>query len=70
MPARKLDIVQRTNFQLLTSNEVCDLLRISAKSLQRLRGKKAISFLRISGSVRFRQADVENFLAQRTVVAA
>jgi hypothetical protein len=53
---------------LLTQRELAALLRISCRSLERLRcvggGPK---FVRLRGSVRYRIEDVEAWVASRTV---
>jgi excisionase family DNA binding protein len=64
--------------RLLTSAEVCNILRIKSKTLQRLCKSGALNFIRISETCyRFRPAAVNLFLrqreigpAKRTVVAA
>ena len=53
---------------LLTQNEAAELLKLSVRTVERLRvtgtGPK---FLKIRNSVRYRPADVEAWLASRTV---
>ena len=54
--------------KLLTSADVCQLLSISPRTLQRLVARKAINYIRLtSGSRRFRPTAVALFVAQREV---
>jgi excisionase family DNA binding protein len=56
---------------LLTSNQVCTILQICGKTLQRLCAKKKISFIKVSRTCfRFRRAAVDTFIAQREVRAS
>jgi excisionase family DNA binding protein len=48
---------------LLNRSEVADQLRVSLKTVDRLRTTGELRSLRIRGGVRFRQADVEAYLA-------
>ena len=51
---------------LLNQRDVCALLRISAKSLQRLRRERRIKFIQFGPhSIRFRQEDVGEFIRRR-----
>jgi excisionase family DNA binding protein len=51
---------------LLTQRDVCALLRISAKTLQRFRRECRIKFLKFGPhSIRFRQEDVGEFIRRR-----
>jgi excisionase family DNA binding protein len=53
---------------LLTQSECAELLRLSERTLERLRvSGSGPKFLRIRHSVRYRQTDVEAWLASRTV---
>jgi excisionase family DNA binding protein len=54
----------------LTSQEVCDLLRVCPKTLKNWRKRRAIEFIRRGRNVLFRRETVERFLAGRTVKAA
>jgi excisionase family DNA binding protein len=59
--------------QQLTPRQVCSLLGISQKTLQRMLRQKppAISYVRLSARLfRFRRAAVEAFIAQRTIKGA
>lgn len=49
----------------LTSAEVCSILKMSTKTLQRLRNRRAISFVRLAGSYRYSQSALDLFIMQR-----
>jgi excisionase family DNA binding protein len=55
------------NHAFLTTPEVCELLRISEKTLQRWRKDRKLTYIRRGGRFLFRSTDLDNFLAQRTV---
>lgn len=51
---------------LLNQRDVCTLLRVSAKTLQRLRRERLIRFVQFGPhSIRFRQEDVGDFIRRR-----
>lgn len=53
--------------KLLTQAEVCQLLRVSAKTLQILRRERRIKFMRFGHrTIRFHQSAVLAFIAQAT----
>jgi excisionase family DNA binding protein len=53
---------------LLTQREAATLLKLSERTLERLRGQgTGPKFLRIRHSVRYRQSDVEAWLSSRIV---
>jgi excisionase family DNA binding protein len=55
---------------LLNSSQVCQLLAVSQKTLQRLTASGALRYILLSASCRrFRRAAVEAFLESRTVKA-
>jgi len=56
--------------EFLNSAEVCSLLRCSSKTLQRLRQRREINFVRTGGKYLYRSAAVSLFLARREVRAA
>ena len=56
--------------EFLTSRDVCALLKISSKTLERLRKKRALNFVRLGGAYRFRRSAVDLFLSQREVTAS
>ncbi len=51
-----------TNNALLSPQEVCNILRISKKTLTRYRKNRQISYVKQSGRVMFRQSDVDDYL--------
>ncbi|MBN2561753.1 MAG: helix-turn-helix domain-containing protein [Phycisphaerae bacterium] len=52
---------------LLTPDEVAELLRVSKTSVYRLVERRAIRFHRVCGLLRFERADVEQYLNTGTV---
>lgn len=54
---------------LLTKTEAADRLRISVRSLDRLRSVGAIKTVRIRGSVRVADAEIERFITKHTAKA-
>lgn len=50
--------------KLLTKRETADFLRVSERTLDRLRQSKLIKSVKVRGGVRFEQKDVEKFLRQ------
>lgn len=52
---------------LLTSKQVCAILSISTKTLQRMIRRKEINYIRMHGRYRFRPTAVALFVAQREV---
>lgn len=54
---------------LLTKTEAADRLRISVRSLDRLRSVGAIRTVRIRGSVRVTEAEIERFITKHTAKA-
>jgi excisionase family DNA binding protein len=48
--------------KFLTLDEVAELLRVSKTSVYRLVERRALRFYRVSGLLRFNQADIEVFL--------
>jgi len=54
---------------LLNVRELATLLKVSATSIYRLVERRDIPFVRLPRGLRFREADVEAFLARRTVEA-
>ena len=53
----------------LDSNAVCDKLKISQRTLYRLRKERLIGFSSLRGRCRFRLSDVEKILNERVVVS-
>jgi len=46
----------------LTNAEVCDLLKVSRRTLQRYRDEGRIAFSQVGATIRYKAADVEQFL--------
>lgn len=54
---------------LLTKTEAADRLRISVRSLDRLRSVGAIKTVKVRGSVRITEAEIERFITKHTAKA-
>lgn len=54
---------------LLTKSEAADRLRVSVRSLDRLRSVGAIRTVRVRGSVRIAEAEIEKFITKHTAKA-
>lgn len=52
---------------LMTINDVCTMLSVSESTIRRLAENRAIPFLKVGGSVRFRLTDVNEYLDKQTV---
>lgn len=48
-----------TGKEYLTSAEVCEMLHISSRTLQRMRDAKVIGFTFVGNACRFRRSDIE-----------
>lgn len=48
--------------QWLTSKEVCEVLKISTRTLQQFRDNKEFSYSRIGGKMYYKSSDIEGFL--------
>lgn len=55
------------NMRFLTPDEVAALLRISKTGVYRLVERRAIRFYRVSGVLRFDQADIQVFIQRGCV---
>jgi excisionase family DNA binding protein len=53
--------------ELLTIPEVAGLLKVSVPTVRRLQQQRQIPFIKVGGSVRFAQSDVNSYLAKRRV---
>ena len=53
----------------LDSNAVCEQLKISTRTLFRLRKERKIAYSIVRGHYRFKQSDVEQFLNENVVIA-
>jgi excisionase family DNA binding protein len=51
---------------LLTKTEAADRLRISVRSLDRLRSVGAIKTVKVRGAVRFTDAEIERYITTNT----
>lgn len=54
---------------VLTKTEAADRLRISVRSLDRLRSVGAIKTVKVRGSVRIAEAEIERFITKHTTKA-
>lgn len=54
---------------LLTKTEAADRLRVSVRSLDRLRSVGAIRTVQVLGSVRITEAEIEKFITRNTAKA-
>lgn len=52
--------------KLLTKREAADLLRISERTLDRLRATGQIRVVRVRGAVRLSASEIEKFIAKQT----
>lgn len=52
---------------LLTKKEAADRLRVSVRSLDRLRSRGAIRAVRVLGVVRIAEGEIERFIGKYTV---
>jgi excisionase family DNA binding protein len=64
------EALQITRPQTYTSREVCALLRISEKTLQRRRKANRIAYTYEGGSYRYPASDVHRYMAKRFVPEA
>jgi excisionase family DNA binding protein len=55
--------------RLLTKREAADRLSVSVRSLDRLRSVGAIRTVRVRGSVRITEAEIEKFIQKHTAKA-
>ena len=60
--ALKNAIVWNEEYTWLTSRETAKLLKISTRTLQKLRNTKKIKFTKINGSCRYKLADIKEYL--------
>lgn len=49
----------------LTSQELCDILKISRRSLQDYRNNGVLPFIQLPGKVLFRESDIKKVLEER-----
>lgn len=53
------------NDKLLDNQDLCLLFKVSTRTLQRLRSKKLLPFMMISGKAYYRASDVREFIKER-----
>ena len=51
--------------ELLDNQDLCLLFKVSTRTLQRLRSKKLLPFMMISGKAYYRASDVREFIKER-----
>ena len=55
---------------LLTLTEVCELLKVSKAYIYSLTHQKRIPHIKMSGHLRFRRSDIDNWLTEQEVRSA
>jgi excisionase family DNA binding protein len=55
---------------LLSTNEAAKRLRISTRTLHRMKKRRQISYIKLNGVLRFERSAVESLIKRRTVQAA
>ncbi len=53
--------------EYLASNEVCKLLQISNRTLQRMRDARVIGFTYVGNACRYKRTEIEKYLHERMV---
>lgn len=53
--------------QYLTSEDVMAMLKVSKKTLSNYRNKRMIPFISIGGIIRYKQSDLDDFIAQHQI---
>jgi len=56
-----MSIVSKEN-NLITPDELASILRMSKSSIYRIIEKREIPFYKISGSLRFKESDIESYI--------
>ena len=56
------------NKELLSKNDVCNILRISIGSLDRMMKRKEINYIKFSRNVRFEVEEIDRLLNELKVV--
>lgn len=54
--------------EYLTSKEVCKMLQVSNRTLQRMRDAKAIGFTYVGNACRYKRTEIEKYLHDRGTV--
>ena len=62
---RNADKVLSEDDNLLDNQDLCLLFKVSTRTLQRLRSKKLLPFMMISGKAYYRASDVREFIKKR-----
>ena len=62
---RNADRVLPEDDNLLDNQDLCLLFKVSTRTLQRLRSKKLLPFMMISGKAYYRASDVREFIKKR-----
>lgn len=62
---RNADKVLPENDNLLDNQDLCLLLKVSVRTLQRLRVKGILPYLQISGKIYYRAADIRQFIKEK-----
>lgn len=62
---RNADKVLSEDDNLLDNQDLCLLFKVSTRTLQRLRSKKLLPFMMISGKAYYRASDVREFIKER-----
>lgn len=55
--------------ELMTSKEACRLMRVSGRTLQRMRDDRIISYTYAGNSCRYRRSDIERYMKERSTEA-
>lgn len=55
--------------RLLTIPDLCDMLSVSESTIRRLVNSGSVPFLKVGGGIRFRLADVDEYLDKQTIRA-
>lgn len=61
---QETDIPQK---EYLTSAEVCTMLNISNRTLQRMRDARAFDFTYVGKACRYKRSDIEKFLKEKSM---
>jgi excisionase family DNA binding protein len=55
------------NEKYLTNRDVCRMLQVSPRTLQKWRDEKTIPFFRLKGKILYRKSDIEAWFSTKTV---
>lgn len=59
---KRFPVIPTGDSKYLISSEVCEMLRISKRTLARYRQNKTIRYFIVNGRVRYKAADIENYM--------